>query len=160
MEWGGRSAGTVSVAARSAWLATWPPNSRPGPSSGVAPTNTSLPSGCRSRRSRTNAVPSVTADERGRQTPPASNCADRSVGALAQQDRGDRLADDGEVTEQGPVLDVIEVEAGVVGERGVAAAAHLPHAGDPRPREQAVEQVGRPAAHLRRQCRPRADDAH
>ena len=72
-------------------------------------------------------------------------------------DRGD---DDRDVERERPVLDVEDVEALVRVERRVVAGLDLPQAGDARRHRLAGEQILVELGDLRRQRRPRADEAH
>ena len=80
--------------------------------------------------------------------------------AIATEQARARPSDDAEVGDQRPVVDVVEVEALVVLERGVAAAVHLPHASDAGPDAQAVAQLLVPLEHLSGQRGAGADHAH
>src|SRR4051812_48900204 len=83
-----------------------------------------------------------------------------SEGAAAQQDRGDRLQDDGEVQEDRPPLQVEEVEPDEVVEVEVGAPGDLPQAGEPGEHEVALlVPVVEPVVVALRE-RPGADERH
>src|SRR5438105_297441 len=69
MELGRRSPSTVRVAALRAWLATWPPKRRLGPSAGVAAEKRSGPLFSSSSSSSRRSIPSDTARPRPRSHP-------------------------------------------------------------------------------------------
>src|SRR5688572_1618155 len=78
----------------------------------------------------------------------------RSIRAATEEQRRDGLGEDGQVDEERPVVDVVEVEAGVVLEGGRAAPVDLPEAGDAGLDPQPVVEVLRPVLDLGRERGP------
>src|SRR4051794_7202712 len=84
----------------------------------------------------------------------------RLVGAPPGNNRGRGLAENENVHEKRPILDVIQIESYGLFPRKVRSPADLPKTGEPRLDEQSAPDIRGVCLDLRRQRGPRADEGH